>query len=325
MEMQVDPAALREKYSRAMEQFTYTGKEPEAKERLRYLFHSQRVSFSSIAPEWENWRTWAEACIEEEDWPGLCRVLSQWDKLLMLPCIYGSYTHEKNVHCALECLVTGDVLAIERLLPPELAKVKDSYTPFFPVAAHLMLGLWYKDAAVLEWAVPEAEALLGTKKVNQMERAMLSFLLDIASGDMVKGSEDLLAVCKAFGRDKRYVLGARPFCTYAHGLCCLAQLLLPEEVFDKLELPDYKSFLPAFALWRRENHHPNRSLWYHYPEDLDIFNQIYTAPPARLALFQPLLDNTSVKPRVRQHWMAHGVKWVDNYVDEFWNMGIGRG
>ena len=117
MEMQVDPAALREKYSRAMEQFTYAGKEPEAKERLRYLFHSQRVSFSSIAPEWENWRTWAEACIEEEDWPGLCRVLSQWDKLLMLPCIYGSYTYEKNFHCALECLVTGDVLAIERLLP----------------------------------------------------------------------------------------------------------------------------------------------------------------------------------------------------------------
>lgn len=251
-------------------------------------------------------------------------MLSQWDKLLMLPCIYGSYTYEKNFHCALECLVTGDVLAIERLLPPELAKVKDSYTPFFPAAAHLMLGLWYKDAAVLEWAVPEAEALLGTKKVNQMERAMLSFLLDIVGGDMVKGSGDLLAVCKAFGRDKRYVLGARPFCTYAHGLYCLAQLLLPEEVFDALEPPDYKSFLPAFARWRRENPNPDRSLWYRYPEDLDIFNQIYTAPPARLVLFQPLLDNPNVKHRERQHWMAHGMKCVDNYVDELWNMGIGR-
>ena len=153
---------------------------------------------------------------------------------------------------------------------------------------------------------------------------MLSFLLDIVGGDMVKGSGDLLAVCKAFGRDKRYVLGARPFCTYAHGLYCLAQLLLPEEVFDALELPDYKSFLSAFAHWRRENPRPDRSLWYHYPEDLDIFNQIYTAPPARLVLFQPLLDNPNVKPRERQHWMAHGMKCVDNYVDELWNMGIGR-
>ena len=102
------------------------------------------------------------------------------------------------------------------------------------------------------------------------------------------------------------------------------ELLLPGEVFDALEPPDYKSFLPAFARWRRENPNPDRSLWYRYPEDLDIFNQIYTAPPARLVLFQPLLDNSNVKPRERQHWMAHGVKWVDNYVDELWNMGIGR-
>ena len=27
----------------------------------------------------------------------------------------------------------------------------------------------------------------------------------------------------------------------------------------------------------------------------------------------------------KQEWFAHGIKWVDNYVDELWDMGIGQG
>lgn len=338
-------ALLREKMQKIMEKFVYmeetpgesaqppkimgkcvcTGEESEAKARLRHLFHNQTVSVASLAPEFQDWNDWTVECVENEDWAGLCRVINQRGKGDMMPCIYGSYTHEKNFHCALECLVCGNVPAIERLLPPDLTKVKNGYMALFPVAAHLMIGLWYKDQGVLEWAVPEAEALLGTKKLSGMEKAMISFLLDLVSGDMEKGSQDLLAVCKSAGRDKRYVLGVRPFCTYAHGLYCLAQLLLPEEVFDTLEMPAYKNFLPAFAQWRRENPNPDRSLWIRYPEDLEILNQIYTAPPARLVLFQPLLDNPNVKPRERQQWMSHGMKWVDNYVEELWNMGVGQG
>lgn len=39
---------------------------------------------------------------------------------------------------------------MERILPPEPAQVKNCYDPFFPAAAHVMIGLWYKDPAVLE-------------------------------------------------------------------------------------------------------------------------------------------------------------------------------
>ena len=43
-------------------------------------------------------------------------------------------------------------------------------------------------------------------------------------------------------------LGFWPLCVYAHGLYVLAQLLLPEETFRKLELPKDKSFLPELSL-----------------------------------------------------------------------------
>lgn len=316
MELQTDLAALRETYQKIMAKFTCQGKEPEAKERLRHLFHNQMTFVSSLAPEPRDWNAWTEECIRNADWPGLCRVINQRSKSAMMPVIYGGYTYEKNVHCALECLLCGDVQAMELVLPPELARVQNCHDPFFPAAAHVLIGLWYKDEAVLEWAVPEAERFLERKKSTQLEKGMVSFLLDLVSGDMDKGGADLLAVCKGYPRDKKYVLGSRPFCTFAHGLYCLAQLLLPEDKFRALPMPEHKTFLPEFALWRREHPEPDRSLWFRYPEDMALLNGIYAAPPARLVLWAP--DDQ------KQEWLAHGVKWVDGYVDELWAMGIGK-
>lgn len=318
MELQAYPELLREKYQKIMEKFTYMGKEPEAKERLRYLFHNQRISVPSVSPEPGDWNTWTKECIQNADWPGLCRVINQRVKGPMMPVIYGGYNYERNFHCMLECFACGNIQAMERILPLELAQVMNCNYPFFPAAAHLLIGLWYKDEAVLEWAVPEAERFLERKKSTLLEKAMVSFLLDLVNGDMAKGSEDLLAVCKGYSRDQKCVLGVRPFCTLAHGLYCLAQLMLPKDVFQTLKMPEHKNFLSEFGQWRREHPKPDLSLWFRYPEDMALFNGIYEAPPARLILWRHAPDDK------KQEWSAHGVKWVDNYVDELWELGIGQ-
>lgn len=322
MQLQDYPAFYREVYEKIMEKFTYAGNEPEEKARLRYLFHSQRTSIAALTPRPDAWNAWTTECIEKEDWSGLCRIINQRGKGDMMPVVYGGYNHEKNFHCMMECLICGNVEAMERILPAELLQVKNSNNPFFPIAAHVLIGLWHRDGAVLEWAVPEAEAFLGKKKASQMEKAMIAFLLDLIGGDMEKGSEDLLAVCKGYMRNQKYVLGTRPFCTLAHGLYCLAQIVLPEEVFRKLKMPEYKNFLTGFALWRRENPDPDRSLWLRYPEELEVLNRIFEAPPAQVILWQPHLDSPHIKSKDRQDWFVHGVKWIDNYVDELWEMGV---
>ncbi|MEY8522304.1 hypothetical protein AALA90_04685 [Lachnospiraceae bacterium 38-10] len=163
---------------------------------------------------------------------------------------------------------------------------------------------------------------MGKKKSGQLEKAMIAFLLDLINGDMEKGSKDLLAVCKGYTRTQKYVLGMRPFCTLAHELYCLAQILLPEDVFRELEMPEYRNFLAEFVLWRRVNPDPDRSLWLGYPEELEVLNRIYEAPPARMILWQPQLDSPHLKPKERQNWFVHGVKWVDDYVDELWEIGV---
>lgn len=324
MELRTDPATLREKYQKVMDKFVYEGGEPEEKARLRHLLRNQWTFVTSMAPEPEDWNAWTEERVREKDWPGLCRVMNQRGKIDMMPSIYGSYCYERNFHCMLECFACGNTQVMDRLLPWELTKVQNSNEPFFPAAAHVMIGLWYRDPAVLEWAVPAAEKFMRRKSSTLLEKAMLSFLLDLAGGDMDKAGEDLLGVCRGYPRDQKYMIGRRPFCTLAHGLYCLAQVLLPEEAFQALEMPSYHNFLPDFALWRREHPDPDRSLWFRYPEDLALLNGIYEAPPARLVLSQPFLDSPRARPRERQYWMADGVRWVNEYVDELWELGAGR-
>ncbi len=317
MEMKTDLEALEKTYQKIMSRFTYQGREPEAKARLRHLFHNQMTFVSGLAPEREDWNAWIEDCTREEDWPGLCRVLNQVSKSVIMPVIYGGYNYEKNFHAMLICFVCGNIGAMERILPPDLAQVQNCYDPFFPAAAHLLIGLWYRDKAVLYQAIPQAKALLAGRKANQFGKAMVSFLLDLAREDAA-ASADLLAVCKGYLKDKRPKLGFWPFCVYAHGLYVLAQLLLPEELFQTLELPGDKTFLPEFAKWRREHPDPDRSLWFHYPESLALLERIYEAPPARLVLMPPDPEDK------KQEWFAHGVKWVDGYVDELWELGVGQ-
>ena len=74
------------------------------------------------------------------------------------------FLFEKNVHCVLESFLRGNVQAMERILPLQLARVKNCNNAFFPVAAYVLIGLWYRDGAVLEWAVPDAERFMAGKK-----------------------------------------------------------------------------------------------------------------------------------------------------------------
>ena len=74
------------------------------------------------------------------------------------------FLFEKNVHCVLESFLRGNVQAMERILPLQLARVKNCNNAFFPAAAHVLIGLWYRDGAILEWAVPDAERFMAGKK-----------------------------------------------------------------------------------------------------------------------------------------------------------------
>lgn len=90
-------------------------------------------------------------------------------------------------------------------------------------------------------------------------------------------------------------------------------------------MPEHKEFITGFAKWRRECPGPDLSLYFRYPEEMKWVNEIMEAPCARLALHQISLNDPNVKPKQRADWSAHGVKWVNDFADELWDAGLGRG
>lgn len=319
----------REAYHKVMEKFVPAGKEPEEKERLRYLvkmmgLHELTLMNEDIMERIANPGTknciteWMEECMQEKDWAGLCRLMNQRFKEETLPSIYGGYAYEKHLLSAFEAFACGNLQAVECLLPMKLAEVTNGNEPCFLAGTHLLLGLMSGEEELLARAVPEAEAFLQQKRVNKFEKAMVAFLLSLYAKDMEKASEDLLAVCKGYAGDKKCVLGVRPFCTFAHGLYVFAETILPEEQFALLELPRHKSFLAEFAVWRREHKNPDLAPFILYPEDITWVNEIYEAAPAHLVLWQPNLDSPNVRQAERENWSAHGVRWVNQFADEIW-------
>lgn len=317
-----DLELMRKKYQKTMEGFKPKGVEPEEKERFRYLVRMTAFSDFHVEPAYLN--AWTEECIGNKDWPGLCRIINQRFQCAALPNIYGGYNHEKNPWCVLEAIACGNTRYIERILPPELALVNNFLDPFAPVASHLLIGLWYGNNEALEEAVSMGERFLTQKKPALFEKAIVAFLMDLGEEDMEKGSRDLLAVCRNYRNFKRHPFGVRPFCTYAHGLYGFARLLLPEERFEKLRMPEHEAFLADFAKWRRACPNPDLSLYFRYPKEMKWVNEIIEAPCARLVLHQLFLNDPNVKPKRREDWSAHGVKWVKNFADELWDAGLGR-
>ena len=130
----------------------------------------------------------------------------------------------------------------------------------------------------------------------------------------------MLAVCKNY---QRY-FGITPFGVYAHGLYAFARLVLPEEKFEQLQMPENNVFLPDYAKWLMENPEPDLSLYYRYPDDMKWVNEIMEAPCAELVMRQFKLNNPNVKPKERADWSADGVNWVNNFADTLWNAGVGH-
>lgn len=310
------------KYQKAMEGFKPAGVDAEEKERFRHLVKMTGFTTFHVEPNYLN--AWTEECIGNKDWAGLCRITNQRFKSAALPNIYGGYHHEYSSWCVLEGISAGNAKYIARILPPELALVKNYLEPFAPAAAHLLAGLWYKDKKSLEEGISMGERFLTQKKPALLEKAMIAFLMDLLAEDMEKASQDLLAVCKNYRNFKRHPFGIRPFCTYAHGLYGLAQLLLPKEKFEKLQMPKHKEFLADYAKWLRECPEPDLSLYFHYPEEMKWVSEILEAPCARLVLHQLHLNDPNVKPKEREDWTAYGVKWVKDFADELWDAGVGH-
>ncbi len=278
--------AYLEKYQ-AMYQRLLTKAEEQGSTFIQVLIKAK--SISAIKPDYEHWLA---ECLEAKDWQGLNNLIFQTNRHDLLPSVSSGYDHCFLFLNLLNAFACGDVDSIERMFPFELGLTSNGY-PFYLAAGNLFIALWYrkngmdKEGALLKKALPKAEKFITTKK-PQWERAATAYLLALFHEDIAEAQKQLQEVCKSYMRSDMAPM-KKVLCVEAHGLYCLAQYLLPQEMVQQMEMPEYKNFSKEYAKWREEHPKPEPGLYFAYPAPMEIVNRMYLAPVAKTKLHQPYL------------------------------------
>lgn len=261
-----------------------------------------------------NYDLWLEECLLQKDWQKLNDLIFQQMRYRLLPGSSGGYDHCRNTLHILEAFTCGDYDVMERILPLELGLTKNGY-PFYIAMSNLLMGMWYKDEELLQKAMDAAEKFVSTKK-PQWEHSGVAYLLALHKEDVEAIGKHLQEFCSGYMRAD-FSKAMKQLCVPAHGLYCLAEKLLPIELFQQVQMPEHKSFSQGFANWRMDHPHPSLNLYFEYPAPLEVLNQILMAPVAKSIISQPYLqnDNPHHSPQLKKKWFLDEEAMLKAFVE----------
>ena len=214
-----------------------------------------------------------------KDWQGLNNYYYQTNRLNIFPT-YISYIDPPSGSFfeVLKAIAVGDDKSVEHLFPSDrtLKKYKEIEKGEYPlkrVGEVLLAGIWYQDSALLEYAIPRAEKFV-VGKWPKWEIAAIAYLLALQAHDVAKASEYLEDSCKVVHTGFEPV--EKKLFVYAQGVYQLAKRVLDEDMFQKLSMPEYKTFSKEYARWRN-SHLELPQLYISFPEPVSFLNDLLTA------------------------------------------------
>ena len=252
---------------------------------------------------------WLERCIESGDIEALNNLVFQYARNELLPGCEGGYDQCERLIYSFLALACGDMDGVKNVMTHSMPPSTNGYG-FLCVMSDLVSALLWDDKKSLEPALKKARRFADSKKsIN--EREAVKFVLALYEKDAAAMSESLSNFCVKVART-----GAPKFekriSFFAHGLYALAHYLLPFEIFERIGLPKTKNFSEIYAkrLFGGELAQPK--LYFSFPSEFDVFNQILNAQPAKTVLHKPF-DGSSPSDQIR--FLGHDTM-VENLADE---------
>ena len=220
-------------------------------------------------------------------------ALYQYGRHRLLNINADGYDHSGGFWYVIDSMACNDIEALESSYPKELVLSSNGY-PAFVIASNLLFVLWYGEHEYGEEVIAKAKKILQQKK-SIWEKAIVSFLVALYEKNMQEASTQLNQICVSSKRNDRDML-YKIFCSEAHGLYNIARNVLPEELFEQLQMPEDESFIKELALWQKEKGYPNGKLFLNYPKELDFMNQILKSSLPNCCLCTPYSnDNKKYK------------------------------
>lgn len=254
---------------------------------------------------------WLEKCLKEGNTEALNDLIFQYAKIRLLPGCSGGYDHCERLIPAFFALACGDVKAVKNVFAKGLPPSKNGYK-FLCVMSDLLTAMLWEDEKSLDTALKKACEFAASKKPLN-ERYAVGFMMALREKDAVLMGENLQNFCASFSRTDADEFEKR-LCVFAHGLHALARLILPFEVFEQVSLPTAKNFSRFYAKRLLNAKQAQPKLYFSFPSEFRIFNEILSAPPAKTVLTQLYF------PKSKAFYLDHDTM-VENLADEILKAG----
>ena len=210
------------------------------------------------------------------------------------------YDHCFLVYRVIPYLCCSEFNELYRAFPENLPLSTNGYSMLVNATA-LLQCILYKDKYDHQKVVEKAQKYIDSKQPI-WNRAFVASFLAILKNDDVMLSKNLQTLCDYHSRQS--ISDFMKFqCQYAYGLVLLAKHSLPESVFQKVKLPEHKTFDLGYMEWLYTGHFVRQSI-YNYPSPYEELNFVYQMPLPITNLHQPYLNNdhTPISPQKKKSY-----------------------
>lgn len=228
--------------------------------------------------------------IKSQDYITINMIFAETYKRNVIYTLDGGCDHCERFLDSLNHLSYGRYNDVFRFFPSGLPLSNDGH--ILPVnGTNLLLYLLYPEQYNGEKIIAKAEKLVMNSKAKWY-KAIISVLLGIIKKDTDRISENLQNLCVCHTRQQLiwYEI-EKTQCHVAYGLLVLAYHNLAKEEFDKIEMPQYKTFDSGYCKWLVKEEYEEQML-FEYSAPYDFLNKAFFAP-VPITIIHPSLNGKS--------------------------------
>ena len=236
-----------------------------------------------------------------------------FNKRILTWNLSSGYDHCMAIYTMMPYLCCAEYDEIYRAFPSDLPISANGNTMLVNATALLQCILYkgkYEEAAVIS----KAEKYILSKS-PKWDRAYVGCFLAIIKNDADMLSENLQLLCSNHTRQS--ISGFMKYhCQSAYGILVFAKKNLPQEIFERVKMPEHKTFNPGYMEWVFKEQFVRESI-FDYKAPYEELNLVYEMPLPITKVHRPGLnsDNEFISSSAKKAYYMDEATMNDQVVE----------
>ena len=224
---------------------------------------------------------------KNRDYPVMQQLFFTLNKKILSWKSGTGYDHCSEIYTMIPYLCCAESDEIFRVFPSELPLSANGHSMLVNSTA-LLQCILYKGKYEEEKVIAKAEKYILSKN-PKWDRAYVGCFLSIIKKDADMLSENLQELCNNHTRQSICSF-MKYHCQSAYGILVFAKKNLPKEIFEKVKMPEHKTFDKGYMEWVFNEQFVRQSI-YDYKAPFDEFNVVYEMPLPITMVYRPYLNS----------------------------------